>query len=65
MVIRHLPKNVQRECWGVGVGGGGVGKKGAVETDHKAWALVPLDVPGALPRPGVQIQLEPRLRRLG
>lgn len=50
---------------GGGGGGGGVGKKGAVEMDHKAWALVPLDVPGALPRPGVQIQLEPRLRSLG
>lgn len=29
----------------------------------QAWSLVPLDAPGALPRPRVQMQLQPRLRR--
>lgn len=42
MVIRHLPKNVQRECWGI-KGEGDVGK------GHRPWCLVPLDAPELCP----------------
>lgn len=56
-VIRHWPKMHR--------GNPGGKEKGDVEKDHQARPLDRLDAPGALPRLGVQIQLEPRLWRVG
>lgn len=56
-VIRHSPRNVQRECRG----GEGEEEKGDAEKGHKAWSLVALDAPGAVSRPRLQIPLKPKL----